>query len=638
MRGRSYHQFLRAEDEKPSMSWHLLKRVLAYARAYRGHLTGMLFLILAGSGLSLISPLIVRDLIDSAIPAADIRRLVWLSIGLLAVPILKGIVSVIQRLLNARVGEGVIFDLRAALYQKLQHMPLRFFTHTKLGEMTSRLNNDVIGAQNAVSNTIVNIITDLIEAGTVLAVMLTIQWQLTLISVVILPLFIFAARVMGRRLRDTARAQMDANARMNAMMNETLNIGGALLVKLFGRQAAESLRFQGRAANVRDLGVQRALYGSVFFVIIGLLSAIGSAVVYGFGGYQVIQGTFTIGTIVAFGSYLSMLYRSLQNLSNAPVEFSTSVVSFERVFEVIDLPVEIEEKQEAQTLTVVRGEICFENVWFQYDNGLENMLSSVHRAGKVDESEGILSGKPMPNRINGDPSHTQARTTALQGLTFTIQPGQLAALVGPSGAGKTTLTYLIPRLYDPNRGRIMIDGYDLRSITLDSLIANIGMVTQETYLFHDTIATNLRYARPDASQEEIEAAARAANIHGFIASLPDQYQTIVGERGYRLSGGENQRIALARVILKDPRIIILDEATSSLDSESEKLIQQALERVLQNRTSIVIAHRLSTILSADQILVLDRGLVIEQGTHQELLAKNGLYAKLYQTQFNRQPG
>lgn len=631
----NWHNFIRSSDEKPTLSWGLLKRVLTYTRAYRWHLLGMLVLILADSALSLLSPLIVRQLIDTVIPAGDLRALLRLSLALLAVPILQGAASVFRRRLNARVGEGVIYDLRAALYTRFLRMSLRFFTRTKTGEMLSRLNNDVIGAQNAISNTIVSIITNFVQAVVVFSMMLTIEWRLTLASVAIMPFFILAARVLGNRLRDTARSQMDANARMNAILSETLNIGGALLIKLFGRQRSESGRFSARAAEVRDLGVQRAFLGSVFFVIIGLLSAIGTALIYGFGGYQVIQGRITIGTIVAFGSYLGILYNALQNLSNAPVEFSTSVVSFERVFEVLDLPVEIGEKPGAINLENIQGNIVFEHVSFQYDDSRPGGLSDVRRFGQMQEDEGILSGsREDEHPAAGESASSQARSVALRDIHFKIQAGQLNALVGPSGAGKTTLTYLIPRLYDPVQGRILLDGHDLRDIALDALTAQIGMVTQETFLFHDTIATNIRFAHPHAAQEQVEQAARAANIHHFIAGLPDGYNTIVGERGYRLSGGEKQRIALARVILRDPRILILDEATSSLDSESEKLIQGALEQVLAGRTSIVIAHRLSTILAADQILVLDRGRIAERGTHADLLARGGIYTRLYTTQFS----
>jgi ATP-binding cassette subfamily B protein len=471
--------------------------------------------------------------------------------------------------------------------------------------------------------------------------MLTLEWRLTIISVLILPLFLVAARRLGGTLRDIARSQLEANASMNAMMNETLNIGGALLVKLFGRKQEEIARFGTRAGEVRDLGIRRAVWGTVFFAIIGLLSAVGAALIYGIGGYLVILKAFTIGTIVAFGAYLNNLYGALQQLANAPVDFATSLVSFERVFEVIDLPAEIDDARDALALKNAQGELTFDNVSFKYAAGGGALLSDVTRPGQMDQVTAVLSGRRNGKETHSETTdeeqavHTQAREDALEGISFTVQPGQLVALVGPSGAGKTTLTYLIPRLYDPTAGRILIDGHDLREVTLDSLSAQIGMVTQETHLFHDTIRTNLLYARLNATQAELEVATKAANIHDFISQLPDGYDTIVGERGYRLSGGEKQRIALARVILKDPRILVLDEATSSLDSESEALIQDALRRVMAGRTSIVIAHRLSTILAADVILVMDRGRILERGTHAELLARSGLYAHLYQTQFNR---
>ncbi len=639
----SWFMVMRQGDEKPKITKQLLLRVLAYAKPYWGHIGGMLLTILATSALSVVTPLIFRQLIDTILPNKDLSKLTMFAIALLLVPLLNGGISVIQRKLNVTVGEGVIYDLRVALFVRLQRMSLRFFTNTKVGELMSRLNNDVVGAQNAISNTIVGIVTNLIEGAAILIVMLSLEWRLTLGSIFVLPLFYLIARRLGERLRTIAREAMELNAQMNAHMNETLNIGGALLVKLFGRSNEEGERFRQRAAGVRDMGIQRAVIGSSFFVMIGLVSAVGTALVYGFGGWLVIQDKFTIGTIVAFGSYLSTLYGALQGLAGAPVEFSTSMVSFERVFEIIDLPHDIEEKKDALILNNAKGELTFEDIDFKYSINENIMLSEVKRYGSMADVTAVMSLGEKDKSKNGmkdaastigeaDPK-SQARDVALEGVSFTAAPGQLIALVGPSGAGKTTLTYLIPRLYDPTSGVIRIDGHDLHDLTLDSLAATIGMVTQETHLFHDSIRTNLTYAKMDATQSEIETAARAANIHDFVMGLPDGYDTIVGERGYRLSGGEKQRVALARVILKNPRILVLDEATSSLDSESESLIQDALKRVMAGRTSIVIAHRLSTILAADLILVMDRGRIVERGTHDELLVTGGLYSQLYETQF-----
>lgn len=635
MHGFGRMAMLNPEDKQPTVTRALLLRVMTYARPYWKQISGMLLLILFAAALSLVSPLIFREMIDRVLPAGDLPRLLLLAAGLFLVPVLNGAAGVLQRRLNAGVGEGVIYDLRVALFEKLQRMSLRFFTNTKVGELMSRLNNDVVGAQNAISNTVVNIVTNAIQGAVLLGVMLSLEWRLTLVSVVILPLFILVSRRLSDSLRDIARRQMENNARMNAHMNETLNISGALLVKLFGRAEDEGARFRERAAKVRDLGIRRAVIGAAFFVFMGLLTAIGTALVYGFGGYLVILKTFTVGTIVAFGSYLGSLYGALQGLANAPVEFSTSVVSFERVFEVLDLPQDIPQKKNASPLRNVKGELVFEDVSFQYKTDDRGLLSDVKRFG-MDAVTAVFSApggeKAAPEETDGEAA-SQARGTVLEEISFRAAPGQLVALVGPSGAGKTTLTYLIPRLYDPISGRILLDGRDLRDVRLEELSAAVGMVTQEAYLFHDSIRTNLTYAKTDAAQSEIEQAAQTANIHAFIAGLPDRYDTIVGERGYRLSGGEKQRIALARVILKDPRILVLDEATSSLDSESEALIQEALKRVMAGRTNIVIAHRLSTILSADLILVMDRGRIVERGTHEKLLELGGLYQHLYETQF-----
>jgi ATP-binding cassette subfamily B protein len=601
----------------------------------------MLILTLVTTGLSLLTPLFLRDLIDHTLPARDVSRLILLMIGLLTIPVLTGALNVWQRQINAKVGEGVVYDLRTAVFSHLQRMSLNFFTHTKVGELMSRLNNDVVGAQNAISNTFVNIVTSFIQLILLLSVMFTLEWRLTLVSIGILPLFLVAARHLGNRLRKIARQQLDLTANMNALMGEILNISGTLLVKLFGRIGQEDTRFEERAARVRDSGVHRAVSGTLFFVSVSLLGAIGTALVYGVGGYLVIQSTLTIGTIVALGLYLSSLYSASQSLTNAPIDFATSLVSFERVFEVLDLPLEITSKPDAHVLQDVRGLLEFDDITFQYTVDEKTMLKDIRRYGQMQDVT-VLSDYSTEEQRKFDyvaedekeAGLTQTRDEVLEHISFRAEPSQLIALVGPSGAGKTTLTYLVPRLYDPTAGRILIDGHDLRDVTLDSLIRQIGMVTQETYLFHDTIRMNLQYAKADATQEEIENAARAANIHDFVMSLPDRYETIVGERGYRLSGGEKQRLALARVILKNPRILVLDEATSSLDSESEALIQEALKRVMAGRTSIVIAHRLSTILSADLILVMDQGRIVERGTHSELLERTGgLYARLYETQF-----
>jgi ATP-binding cassette subfamily B protein len=632
-------------DARPQskMTWALIRRVLAYARPYRMELTGGLILILLQIGTSLISPLLFRDLIDHALPDRNLSQINLLALGLVLIPIIENILSIIGRYLNSKVGEGVIFDLRRTLYAHLQRMSLRFFTRTKGGELISRLNNDVVNAQTAITDTLIGTFSQTIRLIAILAVMIALDWRLTLIGAAVFPFFYLLSRLIGARLRIITRESMELNAQMNAMMNETLNIGGALLVKLFGQRATEVARFENRAARVRDIGVRRAVFGSQFWALLGLVGVIGTGVVYWVGSYLYLEGVFTIGTIVAFAGYLGQLYGPLQYLVNIPVQFSASVVSFERVFEVIDLPLEIDEKPNAIQLDTVRGELSFENVTFRYDSGSEGLLTDVERVGRADNVRAVLSldtGKPITTNGDHAPSanlpRIQARETALENIDFRLQPGQLAALVGPSGAGKTTLTYLIPRLYDPTSGRITLDGHDLRDLALDSLSRQIGMVTQETYLFHDTIRTNLLYAKPDATQAEIEAACRAANIHDFIAALPDGYDTVAGERGYRLSGGEKQRLAIARVILKDPRVLVLDEATSHLDSQSEALIQEALTRIMANRTSIVIAHRLSTILAADVIFVLDRGRIVERGTHDELVAAHGLYAELYETQFRAQ--
>lgn len=618
--------------DRPKISWTLFRRVWGYARPYRSKVLGLLTTIFAITGLSLIPPLLYRDLIDNAIIKGDTARLNWLALGMIGVPLLSAAIGFGQRYLSATIGEGLIADLRNALFNHMQRMSLRFYTHTKTGALMSRLNNDVVGAQAALTRTFINIVTNLVSVVATVTIMFSLEWRLTLLSIAIVPLFLAPTRRVGRRLRKIRRRSMELNARMNVLMQETLNIDGALLVKLFGRRADESERFRRRSMAVADIGVRSALVGRWFFMGLGLISAVGTAVVFWVGGHMILRGVFTVGTIVAFGAYLTQLYGPLTSISNAHVEFATSMVSFERVFEVLDLPVEIQDKPHAVILPDVTGEVTFDDVTFSYTEGGDGGATLLglrdDRQGREDASA-ALTMVPEPGR-----------QMALTSVSFKINPGELVALVGPSGAGKTTITYLLPRLYDPTGGKICLDGHDLRDISQRSLAQAIGMVTQETYLFNDTLKANLLYAAPDASQAEIEAACRTANIHEFIAGLPDGYDTVVGARGYRLSGGEKQRIAIARVILKDPRILVLDEATSSLDSQSEALIQEALERIMKGRTSLVIAHRLSTILDADMILVLDRGRIVEQAhgcpthsAHEQLVKQDALYASLYRTQF-----
>jgi ATP-binding cassette subfamily B protein len=662
------------ESQKPpKLTRELLLRIWAYARPYGGLVVASLLTILVSTAIGLVSPQLFRYMIDVAIPERDPRMVTLLALGMMVVPMLTGVIGVFQRRLNATIGEGLIYDLRRDLYAHLEAMSLRFFAQTRTGELMSRLNNDVQGAKNAINETVVTIVTNLIQVVATLAIMAAMEWRLTLLSVAVLPLFMLPARHFARVLRDLRRESLEHNAEMNATMNETLNVSGALLVKLFGREQAELDEFSRQARDVHDIGIKAAVTGRWFWMMLSVVTAIGIALVYLVGGHMVLAGSFTIGTIVAFGAYLRQLYGPLQSLTNAPVSFAQSMVSFERVFEVLDLPIEIEESPDAIDLGRVEGRIEFREVFFDYEalerEGEAASLATVARYGRnadasmllkrgrreqgekeieieaeVDDRDLSSSGEvnvdlvevaatpedQAPDQIG---PRVPDRRWALNDVSFVIEPGQLAALVGPSGSGKTTTTYLIPRLYDPTRGTVLIDDLDIRQATLASLARNIGMVTQETYLFYDTIRANLLYAAPDASEARLVEAAKAANIHDFIAGLPDGYDTVVGERGYRLSGGERQRMAIARVILSDPRILVLDEATSALDSISEALVQDALLHVMEGRTSLVIAHRLSTILSADTILVMQSGRLVEQGTHTELLDREGLYAELYETQF-----
>ncbi len=658
-------------DARPS--WPVVRRVLRFAHRYRWQLLAYLGVIVVAAVVQLVPPLLFREIIDVAIPRGvdrgDSGLLHLLAVLAVVVAVASAVLAVVERWLSARIGEGVIYDLRVAVFDHVQNMPLGFFTRTQTGALTNRLNSDVIGAQRALTTTIGGVASNVITLATTLVAMAALEWRLTLLSLVVLPLFIVPARRVGRRLQAVTRRQMDLNASMNTTMTERFNVSGALLVKLFGRREDESASFSARADGVRRNGILAALYGRTFYIALTLVGAIGTALVYWVGGMQVVDGTLTLGTLVALAAYVTRLYGPLTSLSNAHVDLLTAMVSFERVFEVLDAPLPLADRPGAVDLTDVRGRVEFDDVHFAYPDQVivptleldpEVGLGAGARRHPDGDGAAADGGDPVDGEapgggaapvdgdgeddptlraaVEGDARHAGAGREVLHGITATIEPGQLVALVGPSGSGKTTLSLLIPRLYDVTRGAVRVDGHDVRDVTQESLRAAIGVVTQDPHLFHDTVANNLRYARPDATDAEIEAAARAAQIHDVIAALPDGYDTVVGERGYRLSGGEKQRLAIARMLLKDPAIVILDEATSQLDSENEAAIQRALAEALAGRTSIVIAHRLSTITSADQILVVDDGRLVERGRHADLLAAGGLYADLYRTLVREEAG
>jgi ATP-binding cassette, subfamily B, bacterial len=570
-----------------------LRRILAFFRPYWLQEALVLFCILLTSLLGLAPPLFTKWLIDGAIPAHDMHG-VWIDVGgMVASAIAAGTIGVYQGYLNSLVGEGIMRDIRTSLVAHLHRMPLAFFTGTKTGEIMNRVSNDVDNIDNVVTGTLVSIVTNLFMMVTTVVTIFILDWRLALVALAIVPLMILPLSPVGRRMYDIRKRTREKRDEIESITQETLSISGITLIKSFVREAFERNRFYDAGTDLMKLEIRLAMVGRWFIAAIAAMVVIGPAVVWLTGGWLTIAGGLTIGTIVAFVAYLGRLYGPASALAGVQVQIVSAFAVFERIFEYLDMEPEGAEKPDATVLQGVRGEIAFDDVRFAY----------------------------TPER------------RALDGISFRIAPGQMAAFVGPSGAGKTTITQLVPRFYDPQSGAVRVDGHDVRDVTLTSLRENIGIVTQETYLFHDTIAANLRYARSGATDAELIAAARAANIHEFIASLPDGYRTTVGERGHKLSGGERQRLAIARVLLKNPRILILDEATSALDSANEAAIQAALVPLMEGRTSLVIAHRLSTILNADVIFVVEDGRIAEHGTHGELLARNGVYAQLYWKQF-----
>jgi ATP-binding cassette subfamily B protein len=626
-------QAMRGFSRDPSVTKQRLKpgtvrRIATYARPYRLDLAIFILAAALDAVVTVSYPVLLGVIIDKGIVPKRVDVVLTLAGVVVALALFDAVLNIVQRYFTARVGEGLIYDLRTQVFGHVQQQPIAFFTRAQTGSLVSRLNSDVIGAQQALTSTLSSVVSSVLQLILVLIAMFYYSWLVTVIALALIPMFLIPARLVGRRLQTLTRESMQLDAAMGSTMTERFNVAGAMLVKLFGQPGAENEVFAGRAAKVRDIGVVQAMYGGTLFIGLTLLASLATAVVYGVGGSLVVHGAFQIGALVTLALLLQRLYGPITSLSNVQVNVMSALVSFDRVFEVLDLKPLIEDRPGAVPLVLAGPEngsatepapdIVFDQVSFRYPAASEVSLASL-------ESIAL----PQPER-------TDANLGVLHDVSFTAPARQLTALVGPSGAGKTTITNLVSRLYDPDQGSVRIGGYDLREVTQDSLHDVVGVVTQDAHLFHDTIRANLAYARPGATEQELIDACRAAQIWDLISVLPDGLDTIVGDRGYRLSGGEKQRVALARLLLKAPAVVVLDEATAHLDSESEAAVQRALKTALAGRTSLVIAHRLSTIREADQILVIDEGRVREHGKHEELLTAGGLYAELYRTQFASQ--
>ena len=592
-----------------------VRRVVGFARPHRALISVFLVLVVIDAAMVVVTPLLVKRIVDDGILKGDSTLVTLLALGVAGVAILNAILALGQGWFSSRIGESLIYDLRTQVFAHVQRMSLAFFTRTQTGALVSRLNNDVIGAQRAFTSTLSSTVSNAISVVVVGVAMLALSWQVTLLCLLLFPILLAASRWVGTKLSGLTREQMEGNADLGNNMTERFNVGGAMLLKLFGRRDEEDAQFAVKAGRVRDLGVRIALVTRVFGTSLMLIPALATALVYGVGGHLAIDGTLTVGTLLALATLLLRLLGPLQGLSNVRVDVMTALVSFERVFEVLDLPSTIQEREDATMLPRAAATVEFDHVAFTYPRADQVSLASL---------EAVARQEP---RDSGQVLHD---------VSFTARPGEMVALVGPSGAGKTTITHLVARLYDVSAGAVRIGGYDVRDLTLQSLEDAVGYVTQDAHMFHDTIRTNLLYARPGATDDEIWQALAAAQIRTLVEGLPEGLDTVVGDRGYRLSGGERQRLAIARLLLKAPAIVVLDEATAHLDSESEVAVQRALDHALEGRTSLVIAHRLSTIRNADQILVVDQGRVVQTGSHAALLAEGGLYADLYHTQFAAQ--